>query len=657
MAVSPRRRDWVTPVMILVVAVLVILFTCLCCVTGGIGLGYYVISKQLEPTPEPTPASDAFHPLPPSDAAERLAQQLIETQTTDTDYWLLHGWMEDPAGKPASREPVQGPTDYQVGDVHTFWMGDEENQRYWQIDAELKIETDHTYVYVSQGTTVDMDKLRKAADLFESQIYPTDRHYFGSEWTPGIDNDPHVTILVTDQMPAGIAGYFSSGDEYPQTMKGYSNEREMFYITSSYLNDTDQFGQVLSHEFQHMIHWNMDRSEALWVNEGLSLLAEEVNGYPSVLGGWQFWLDPDIQLTNWAEDPSDRTRNYAASKLFLSFLGEHYGGYEVLGRLSADDAYGIDGIDNLLRAEGYEVSFDDVFADWAVANLLNDETLEDGRYSYALRGNSSKPRFVASLKQAGDYASWVSQFGADYIEIDPGAGRTVVFEGAEAVRLIETSPHGGQSAWWSNRRNMLSSSLTRSLDLREVSKATLHFWTWYDIEAHFDYGYVAVSTDGGLTWQTLPGTHTTASDPNQANFGNGYTGKSGGWLEERIDLGSFAGQEVLLRFWYISDPGLNQPGWMIDDISIPEIGFSDDAEYESEWTVDGFVRSSNEVPQEYIVQLVEYGPQTTIRRLSLDAENKIEVQLDDQTRRAVLIVSGAARWTSEKAPYRVQIKP
>jgi hypothetical protein len=72
-------------------------------------------------------------------------------------------------------------------------------------------------------------------------------------------------------------------------MKPRSNEREMIYVTSSYLNDLELFGQLLSHEYQHMIHWNHDLSEATWVNEGLSLLAEEVNGYESVLGGTQFW--------------------------------------------------------------------------------------------------------------------------------------------------------------------------------------------------------------------------------------------------------------------------------------------------------------------------------------------------------------------------------
>jgi bacillopeptidase F (M6 metalloprotease family) len=203
---------------------------------------------------------------------------------------------------------------------------------------------------------------------------------------------------------------------------------------------------------------------------------------------------------------------------------------------------------------------------------------------------------------------------------------------------------------------MLSSSITRQVDLSELEEATLQFRTWYDIEEGFDYGYVAVSTDSGRTWETLRGTTTTRDDPNDSNYGHGYTGKSDGWLRERVDLTPFAGQRILLRFWYITDPGLNRPGWLIDEIAIPEIGYSDGAERGSgRWTVDGFVRSSNELAQEYIVRLVEFGPETTVREVALDARNRGQLQIGQDARRAVLIVSGATRWTSEPAPYRVRL--
>ncbi|MCP4548061.1 MAG: hypothetical protein GY835_16470, partial [bacterium] len=287
--------------------------------------------------------------------------------------------------------------------------------------------------------------------------------------------------------------------------------------------------------------------------------------------------NPDVQLTNWADDPDDRLRNYAASKLFISYLGEHYGGYEALTQLAADDADSVDGVNNFLRAGGHDADFVAVFSDWTAANLLGDSSVGDGRYDYALRG-STNPRMQTTLESgAAEYVGWVRQFGTDYVEIDPQAGRNVTFEGSGLARVAATDPHAGEFSWWSNRRNMLSSSLTRRVDLAGTESATLRFWTWYDIEEDFDYGYVMVSADDGITWETLPGTSTTSESPNDANFGHGYTNKTESWLEEQVDLSAYAGQEILLRFWYITDPGLNLSGWLIDDVSIPEIGFSDDA--------------------------------------------------------------------------------
>lgn len=646
-------------VMIAASALLVAL--CVCCLITGLGL-WYIYRSIPEPAASeiPAPVSADFQPAPDvteSQLIRDFERLLVDTPTTDTDYWLLYGQLVSRTGQPESRAAVHDAPHYHVGDLHIFWIGDEERHEYWQTDATLIVKTDHAYLYVSQGTEFDIDQLDQAADLFEAQIYPTNRRYFGSEWAPGIDNDPRITILVTDQLPDGLAGYFSSSDEYPISMKPRSNQREMIYVTSDYLADLALFGQLLSHELQHMIQWNQDRSEALWVNEALSEMAEEINGYGGVLGSTQYWSDPDIQLTNWADDSNDSYRNYAASKLFFSYLSERFGGYDILRDLSSNNADGIEGIEELLHAGDYQADFRDVFGDWVVANLLDDPTVGEGKFSYQLQGGV-EPRFRATLRQGEVIAGWVSQFGSDFVEIDASPGTNLTFDGSSLVQVVSAEPHSGEFAWWSNRRDMMSSSLTRLVDLCFVDEAHLTFWTWFDIEEHFDYGYVAVSGDSGATWTTLAGTHTTAEDPNYANYGYGYTGKSAAWLREEIDLSQYAGETILLRLWYLTDPGLNQPGWLVDDLAIPEIDFQDNAESgESGWTVDGFVRSSNSLFQTYLVQLVEYGAEVTVRQLELDSANSGEIQLRDDTHRAVLIVSGTTRWTSEAAPYRIVVAP
>jgi len=147
-------------------------------------------------------------------------------------------------------------------------------------------------------------------------------------------------------------------------------------------------------------------------------------------------------------------------------------------------------------------------------------------------------------------------------------------------------PYSGSYEWYSDKGDNLNNTLTQQFTL--PAGAQLTFWTWYDIETDWDYGYVEVSTDGGATWTTVPGNITTNSDPNGNNQeGNGITGNSGGWVFATFDLSAYGGQTVLLRFRYETDVAVQGLGWTVDDISIN--GFFDDVEAGNQgWTADGW---------------------------------------------------------------------
>ena len=63
-----------------------------------------------------------------------------------------------------------------------------------------------------------LERLQSSANIFESKIYPTDRATFGSEWTPGIDDDVHLTILNAVGLGNNVGGYFTAQDEYPTSV-------------------------------------------------------------------------------------------------------------------------------------------------------------------------------------------------------------------------------------------------------------------------------------------------------------------------------------------------------------------------------------------------------------------------------------------------------
>ena len=94
----------------------------------------------------------------------------------------------------------------------------------------------------------------------------------------------------------------------------------------------------------------------------------------------------------------------------------------------------------------------------------------------------------------------------------------------------------------------------------------------------------------------------------QKNTGNGLTGASAArtrtapspptglpasiparpFIEDEYDLSAYAGQEnVVLRFSYCTDPGLDRPGWFIDDLKVTAGG---QVIYQSDFTDEDELR-------------------------------------------------------------------
>ena len=174
-------------------------------------------------------------------------------------------------------------------------------------------------------------------------------------------------------------------------------------------------------------------------------------------------------------------------------------------------------------------------------------------------------------------------------------------------------PANGEYMWYSGKENWLDAQLTLAapLDLSEAVSPTLTFDTFYDIEEAWDFGFVQVSTDGE-NWLSLPGTTTTDEyDPDCFFFEEmpGYTGFSGDWLEEAVDLSEYAGEStVWIRFRYETDPYTLYDGWYLDDITITsgeDVLFVDDAEMmDSKWVVEGWTRTDGYIayPHYYLVE-------------------------------------------------------
>ncbi len=662
---------------LMVMGIILLLFGCVCLVGLGFGVyGAFRFSANIEPAGLPfvelpflpdTPEPEVELVRPPLDDVPLGTLELLEqTEVPASDLRGLACRLDSKCDIPLTLDPPAGPR--QTGESQRFWVTDTDTNRNFQVSATLRYVTEHTYFWIQDGVKFDERELEGLAGEFENKIYPTTRSIFGSEWSPGIDGDERIYILYTGDVGRSLAGYFSSSDEIHPLAHENSNGHEMFVFNadSVRLNSDYTYG-VLAHEFQHMIHWNMDKNEQTWMNEGLSELSALLNGYNP--GGFDmvFSLDPDLQLNDWSMQESNSS-HYGASFLFFTYFLDRFGEPAVRS-LVEHPANGLDSVDQVLAemnavdaVTGQPVRADALALDWMVANFLGDSSVADGRFAYSNYPEAPKVNPTETLSDcpSGPQDRVVHQYGADYIQITCRGDFTLSFAGSTLAKLLPVDPYSGRYAFWSNKGDESDMTLTRRFDLTGVSgPVEMTYRAWFDIEEDYDYLYVEASLDG-QDWELLITPSGTPDDPTGNSFGWAYNGESGGWIEESLDLSAYAGQEVTIRFEYVTDLAVNGEGFLLDDVSVPVIGyFSDFESDDGGWEAAGFARIQNALPQTFSLALIlkgDGGTRVEYLPLAADQTAEIPLSLGGEVDEAILVVTGANRFTRELASYQFEAR-
>lgn len=659
---------------IIVIVILVLMMLCCCVLTGAfvfLGAAGFLINDGTFPGTDllgenvPFPINEF---QPPSEDALAMIETLSEVEIPENDYadlsFRLEGIVDVPETVPAK--------DYQVGDTEKFWLSNNTTQENFQITAELMMESPHALFWVEEGVSVQGSEVRELLDVFNNQIYPTNRTFFGSEWNPGIDEDERIYLIYARGLGGNVAGYFSAIDSYPSVLQEFSNMHETFMINADAVNLSEGYlYSVLAHEFQHMIHWYQDRNETSWMNEGFSELAVSLNGY--MVGGWHtvYLTDRDVQLNTWPVEPSQQGVHYGSSYLFMQYFLDRFGP-TVTQALVKEDLDGLASIDAVMEslqipsAHGQStMTAEEIFIDWTIASTINDPTVAEGQYAFADATiiGSAESLFKTTLGCEGP--EWremdVRQFGVEELELACDAPAILRFQALGEVGLLPTKPYQGERAFWSNRNDESNTVLTKEFDLRAVSgDITMDYWVWYDIEENWDYAYVVASTDG-VRWDILQTQYGTTSNPHGSNYGLGYTGSSNGWLADAVDLSPYAGQVVQVRFEYVTDPNLNAGGLLVDNIAVEALdyftGFEQD---DGGWVAEGFVRVNDSLAQLMAVSIIRQSNQTTLVDTSVFYGGEtLTFSLADLTEwdTVVVLVSGLTRYTNEPANFRLMLVP
>jgi immune inhibitor A len=636
--------------------------------------------QGITPTPQPVldllPSRVNRDPL--TEEAKLTAQELMVADRIPVDYYRLA--LEVRGMSPEEFEPDLPSPDLEIGDRTELIINYDLQGNYRPIPVIVRYLTPNAVWWVSEGVELSDDQIASAAQRFEEEVIPSNRKVFGEEWLPGINNDPRVHILlVAPSGWRGFYGYFSMINQYPRSLFPNSNQREMIVLNVESVEttpsgelireikplDTADFAGQLAHEYQHLIHWNQNRNQDNWLNESLSELASFLitsKDPDSTLGvnNLEFFAqNPHIQLTN----RPDRSQlfdgrvvfgHYGAEKLFAVYLSEQFG-LQFIYDLVNNPKPGLAGIQQTLDKYSTDYQFTDVFANWLLANLVNLPELADGQFGYQKIKPFEPIQEVISTFPIQTTAARLKPYAARYYRITADQPVSVSFRGSTMARLTLLDPPSGQFVWYSNRGDETEFSLWREFDLTNVETATLNYKVSFDLEKDYDYGYVQVSIDEGNTWEILETEHGTADNPHGTALGFGYTGISGNWRSESLDLSPYAGNRILLRFQVINDFTTNLFGLQLDDIEIPEIGFFDGAEDDTAgWEVQGFVRSSNFVPAEWILWLVTHGETTEIKRIDVSSNQAAEFVIDGlgiEYPYATVVVSPIAPVTSMELDY------
>ena len=213
------------------------------------------------------------------------------------------------------------------------------------ITAQVKKKGTIAAVLVDSTDTVSDATVKAVLDKFEQVIYPRDVALFGnpkltssgSTLSSDRNGDGLVWLVISKEVSSKkkAVGFFYAVD-FSQTATD-SNQADILYVDAASTAKAATVYTILAHEFQHLLNFAVKKYrpeknggtgalEALWLDEGLSHLAEDACGF----GGENVTM-LDQELFTAMEDASaffkdDNSGNRAMAMLYLRYLFEQKGG-------------------------------------------------------------------------------------------------------------------------------------------------------------------------------------------------------------------------------------------------------------------------------------------------------------------------------------------
>jgi immune inhibitor A len=198
-----------------------------------------------------------------------------------------------------------------------------------------------------------------------------------------------------------------------------------------------------------------------------------------------------------------------------------------------------------------------------------------------------------------DVSTKGTQFLLDQANSPLGKNNQAIRVNLPKKKTPVNTPASGSFEFWGGQKDEMDTNMVTDVDLTEKNSATLTFDAWYDIEEQWDFAFVQVSNDDGVTWKSL-GNSNTRSDvvaegyPTILNSMPGFSGNSNGWKAQSFDLSDYKGQKIKLRLRYATDWGTSNIGFFADNLKVVADGVTvveDGAESPtSPFSLNGFTK-------------------------------------------------------------------
>ncbi len=403
------------------------------------------------------------------------------------------------AAKAAGQLPAAHKTQqtYQIGQVVTFNVlvniRDLQTRAWEAKEFTLMAEGDAFFLWVDnfelqdQGVTDDdVERLRKALGdetpdgSFnpDQGIIENDNAIFGDP--PDYDTDGKVDVLlydITEGIDDGIfvLGYVIATDISPNAPAGEGNQRDVLYLDTAPglgFSGSNDIGATAAHEYQHLIHYNYDRTESSFVNEGLSEWAQSINGYPARSA--DYLLDPgslyNTSLFGWRNDGSSNFLiDYSRASIFTNYFAEQVG-LETAGsltRIPLSDFFGYQALFNQNPDLGLDI--EDLIANFHTANALNDTSV-DPRYGYITPQRKQEVRVRPRRTVDG---SAVTKTPPTDILLQPGGAEYVVWQNVADFRVVIDIQGGNNTTRPFIRPKLILESTDGSIEVQDLTPSPL----------------------------------------------------------------------------------------------------------------------------------------------------------------------------------------